>query len=249
LFLGGSFAFGHGVEDSEPYPALIQRAWPEYRVANAAVNAWGTTQALLSLEDELARNEQIVLVVYGFITHHHQRNFVRESWLESLMATRKRRNPYFEVDGDRIVFQGLADPVLDGQPDSAELARRELLMTGLLLRDMASLCAERNIPFTVVYLPDGSRDIGISLLNSAVGADAVVDLRPWFDYEDLHFRHDIHLHPQGHRKVAEILRPLLEARLPRSGRSKNYLRNSSDTNHATSALRGSGVQSSNSSTD
>ena len=42
LFLGGSFTFGHGVEDDEHYPALLQYHLRQYKIINAAVNAWGT---------------------------------------------------------------------------------------------------------------------------------------------------------------------------------------------------------------
>jgi hypothetical protein len=74
LFLGGSFTFGQGVEDSEPFPTVLQQAWPNIRVVNAGVNGWGTAQAYLKLNDEFARNDEIVMVVYGFITHHLKRN-------------------------------------------------------------------------------------------------------------------------------------------------------------------------------
>ena len=216
LFLGGSFTFGLGVEDSETYTANLQRAWPGLRVVNAAVHAWGTTQALLMLEDKLSGNDQIALVVYGFISQHPQRNYLRRSWLDTLSQWETRRNPYFEIDRDRIVFQGLAGPVRDGVPDSPELDRRELLMTRLLLRRMALLCADRNVPFVVIYLPDGTPIPGpaFPVLVRAVGAEAVFDLRPLLNFSQLHFKHDYHLSPLGHSEVASKLLPFLEARLP-----------------------------------
>lgn len=102
LFLGGSFTFGHGVEDGEPYPALLQQQWPELECINAGVNAWGTTQALLTLQDEFEKGERFDLVVYGFISHHVSRNHLRRSWLDVLQAGRDRRNPWFALEGEEL---------------------------------------------------------------------------------------------------------------------------------------------------
>ena len=99
LFLGGSFTFGHGVEDDQAYAARLQAALPEVRVLNAAVNAWGTAHALLKLEQELKQREDIQAVVYGFISHHTKRNYRRKVWLENLMRSRGRRAPMFAVEG------------------------------------------------------------------------------------------------------------------------------------------------------
>ncbi len=214
LFLGGSFTFGSGVEDDETYPAILQAAWPELRVVNAAVNAWGTTHALLALNDELAANDRIVLVVYGFITHHMFRNYLRKSWLDILKTSNERRNPYFELVGGQLVFKGLADPALDGLPDTPELARTEVLLTKNLLNAMATRCAEYDVPFVVAYLPDGSHERkSLSMLGRGSATQTDIDLRSSLKYKKMRFEHDIHPHPKGHREIASILRPYLESRL------------------------------------
>jgi hypothetical protein len=214
VFVGGSFTFGEGVADDEAYPAVLQREWPNIRVINTAVNGWGTTQAYLALERELEANDQILFVAYGFIGHHLRRNYLRKSWLEVLLDSEERRNPYYEIEGNRLVFKGLADPALNGLPEGPKLNRREALMTRILINIMAKRCAKRGIPFVVIYLPDGSQGRDIEMLSRSAGHESVIDLRPLFDFSELHFQHDIHLHPEGHRRVATALQPLLEARLP-----------------------------------
>ncbi len=218
LFLGGSFTFGQGVEDSEPFPAVLQRAWPNIRVVNAGVNGWGTAQAFLKLNNEFARNNQIVMVVYGFITHHMKRNYLRKQWLDQLTSLSNRRNPFFELsNNNRLIFQGLADPERDGLPNSLELSEREALMTEKFIMLMAKRCAERRIPFVVVILPDGTQNYGASIVKRGAGNQSVIDLRPLLDHNKIHYTYDIHLHPEGHREVAAILRPLLEGRMAHLG--------------------------------
>lgn len=215
LFLGGSFTFGHGVEDDEPYPALLQRAWPQVRVMNAATNAWGTAHALLALEEELAADDGIALVVYGFITHHVVRNHRSKPWLRQLHESRGRRSPFFALEKSQLVFRGLADPERDALPRGPEQLAREVRMTRRLLAEMARLCEVRGIPFVVVQLPEGGGG-SVGLLEQVLGEQAVIDLDSELPYEELHFPHDLHLTPAGHAAVAEALRPRLEPLLPSS---------------------------------
>ena len=213
LFVGGSFTFGEGVEDHEAYPALLQRDWQNLKIVNAAVSGWGTVQALFALERELKIHDSIALVVYAHISHHRQRNYLRRSWLDLLMESEGRRNPFFEIIGSQLVFKGLADPVRNGLPDSHELALRESLITQALLKRMLNISAARAVPFVVVHLPDGSTKTELDILARGVGRDGVIDLRPRVDYNSIHFEHDTHPRPDGHLQIAEALRPLLNARL------------------------------------
>lgn len=210
LFLGGSFTFGHGVEDDEVYTVHLQRAWPQLRVVNAAVNAWGTTQALITLQDALARGERLELVVYGYITHHLKRNHRGLAWLRMLFQSRGRRVPYFDIVDGELVFRGLADPEQDGLAWDETQKRQENNMTRLLLREMARLCAKHDIPFAVVYMPDGTDSPSRGMIERAVGADSLIDLNPEVNYDALHFPHDAHLTPEGHTVVARLLQPRLE---------------------------------------
>jgi hypothetical protein len=74
---------------------------------------------------------------------------------------------------------------------------------------MASLCAEHSIPFVVVYLPtEDERDYG-ELFASAIGEAWLVDLRQEIDYASSHLRFDPHPSPEGHRRIAAALGPIL----------------------------------------
>ncbi|MEZ4767098.1 MAG: hypothetical protein R2844_01565 [Caldilineales bacterium] len=81
LVLGDSITFGQGVEDDEPYPAILQEMLPGYKVINGGVSAWGTTQSLLQLEQLLQEHDDISLVVYSIIDDDVNRNYLR--WLST----------------------------------------------------------------------------------------------------------------------------------------------------------------------
>ncbi len=206
LFLGGSITFGHGVEDHEPYPALLQAEWPDIRVVNAATNAWGTAHALLALEDELLLDPDVGLVVYGFITVHLIRNHRSAGWLQQIDRNRGRRNPLFAMENGEVVFRGLADPTLDSLPDGPAQRLRENAMTVGLLAAIERRCLARGIPLVVVNLPDGTGSGSMSLLRAGAGASTLIDLEAALSYRDLHFEHDPHYTAAGHRQVAQQLR-------------------------------------------
>lgn len=152
LFLGGSLTFGHGVEDDEPFPAILARDyWSDFEVVNRAVMGWGTAHAYLSLLDELRRGKKPKMVIYGYIPDHAVRNYIRRDWIE-VMERYRRKHPHFEIKDSRPRFQGVVG-VEEGLPDSRELARKELELTAAFLKDMKRLCKERDIPFVVIFLP------------------------------------------------------------------------------------------------
>lgn len=212
IFLGGSFTFGHGVADDETYPALLQQRWPELRIVNAATNGWGTAQALLVLDEHLARESQVAGVVYAFISNHVVRNHLRKEWLVAVDEMQGRRNSYFELSNEELVFKGLAGPE-QGVEASPEQVRHEKRITLALVRALATRCREAGVPFLVVYLPDGTRGAIAPLLSKVVGPERLVDLRPELRYGSLHFANDSHLRPEGHRQVAAALASTLSERL------------------------------------
>jgi lysophospholipase L1-like esterase len=210
LFLGGSFTFGHGVEDDEPYPAVLQKRWPQYKIINGAVNAWGTTQALLKLKEQLKRHDDIRLVVYGFITHHLYRNFLRKSWLKQIAVNRNRRNPYFNLVNGQLVFQGLADYKRDGMLDGIEVAAMEITMTLKMLEKMKNLCQRSAISLLLLYLPDGSSNKLPQHFMKIFEPDFYLDLRQVVNYSKNKFVYDYHPTAKGHRLIADGIQPVLE---------------------------------------
>lgn len=212
IFLGGSFTFGHGVEDDETYPALLQQRWPELRIVNAATNGWGTVQALLSLEEQLEREPEVAGVVYAFISVHVVRNHLRKEWLVAVDVMQGRRNPYFVLEGDELRFGGLAGPEqgVEASPAQVETEQR---VTLALVRAIAARCARAGVPFVVLYLPDGTQGPIAPQLAKVVGREHLIDLRPKLHYGRLHFAHDSHLRPEGHRQVAAAIASDLAQRL------------------------------------
>ena len=73
------------------------------------------------MREQLERHDDIKMVVYGFITHHLRRNYLRKSWLEIIDNLRGRRNPFFILEDGNLRFQGLADKDLHGIDDGAFL--------------------------------------------------------------------------------------------------------------------------------
>jgi hypothetical protein len=209
VVLGGSFVFGHGVEDDQTFAALLDRSLPSYDVINAGVAAWGTNHAWLAMARLFDQGTDIRLVVYAMISHHVERNWLRYSWLKTLAVRVPRRNPMVVERDGRLVFAGLADPVRDGLPDGAELERAEFEITSRLLEDMLDRCDRRGVPLILVMLPDGSEAGTPEPLRPTFAKFScrglLLDLRDRIDYQSVRYPRDGHLDPEGHRRIADEL--------------------------------------------
>jgi len=211
LILGDSYTFGQGVEDAEPFPSRLQERFPDFKVVNGGVSAWGTGQALLALRQYLAQYSDIKLVVYQFITADLERNYRRQSWLDHIARSRGLRVPLFELANDRLEFRGLADPVRDGLPPRASLAAKERAITSRMLIEMDELCRAAAIPFVVVYLPDETQGDFRQEIVAVIGAERLYDLRAVLDYRAVRFGLlDGHPSARGHLLIADALTPWLQ---------------------------------------
>jgi len=213
LFVGGSFTFGHGVEDGEPFPARLASAFPGHKVINAAVNGWGTAQALIEVEAQLAQHDDVELVVYGFIANHLHRNHRRRSWLEGIDRWGGRRNVLFEQAGGALRRQGLAGPELAIADEDPELARAEARITRRLLERMHEVSTKHGAPLRVVHLPDGTDFPVLERLAADLPDGVVHDLRSDIAYAEVRFRYDFHPTAEGHARLARRLGPLVSAAL------------------------------------
>jgi len=150
-FLGGSLTFGHGVHDSECYPArLAMRHWTDYRIRNYAVMAWGTGQAYLLLRRKLRERPRPEMVIYGWIDHHLCRNYLSREWLRE-MHRQGMRTPHFAIEDGGLVHKGLVG-LESGLPETKFLLDQEVRVSIGLLAEMKKLCAEHDVPFFVVWL-------------------------------------------------------------------------------------------------
>ncbi len=217
LCLGCSFTFGHGVSDDEPYVAVLaDRYWTDMKIHNAAVNGWGTTQALLFVEDYFSGHPAPAVVTYGWISKHLERNSLRRHWLDSL-AEYGRQNPCFEIANDRLVWSGLHGPE-DGLPDSPGLDAAELDLTVRMLSAIDQVCRAHGSRFVVVLLPYGKKDTPYARqLDSLTDEVAMRIRRAGMESLDvrrsltgqvrerLYFAHDPHPKPRWHQLIAQAI--------------------------------------------
>lgn len=148
--LGCSFTFGAGVEDHETYAyQLASEAWPTTRVRSFAFSGWGTTNAYLVLKDYLSRGLRPDVVLYGWISHHRERNYLRQSWFGPNNA---QLVPHFEAEEGRLRWLGFEENAAASWPDGPALDEKEFAVTEALIREMVRLCKEHGIPFVLVVL-------------------------------------------------------------------------------------------------
>jgi len=103
IVTGCSFTFGHGLNDQDTWPWLLQEQLPDYHVVNVADVAYGTDQALMAAEREvLASPHQTAGVVLGFGAFQIYRNSGTQGWLASVYPYSK---PLFTVNGGRAEYE------------------------------------------------------------------------------------------------------------------------------------------------
>jgi hypothetical protein len=207
VITGCSWTFGDGVRDEENYPFLLARDyWPRYKVVNASSMAWGTTQALLAVEDALAAEQPPGMVLYGFIAAHLMRNYRSQEWLD-IMARFDRRIPHFELEGEELVFKGVMGPEA-GLPPGPELHDQQASITTRLIVEMAGRCREMQVPFAVVSLPVNVP--GEELYERRVREEAQAQGVTWIDIKHVCGPEDFlpkdgHPAPSGHEKIARAI--------------------------------------------
>ena len=202
LFLGGSYTFGQGVADDAAYPAVLDRRyWSRWRVVNRAVLAWGTTHAMLVLEDTFASVSPPSAVIYGMIPHHITRNGDRRSWLQGL-ALYGFSSPHFTLVNGKPVYRGVVG-VEDGVADGPAVREEELALTEALLGAMHTMCEEKNVPFLVILLPCMSASAGWPpRLIRFIDEQKI----PSLDLSEMHldrFAGDEHPNARDHARIAE----------------------------------------------
>lgn len=95
---GGSFLFGHGLEDHETIPAVTQAASPTVRVYNLGHSGFGTAEVYLLLRRLYAEGRTPSLLVYFLMDSH----FWRTSCVDAQVALEGRDRPCMEVVDGRL---------------------------------------------------------------------------------------------------------------------------------------------------
>jgi hypothetical protein len=166
---GCSFTFGHGVNDQDSWPWLLQERLPRYRVVNVGAMGYGTDQALLAAQRQVEQFAgHVRAVALGFADFQIERNRGPQGWLAITFPFGK---PLFVQHGDGVelrrqvkfwylgavqdhseLVSHLASAVANrayGIP-SHEQARQ---LTLALIEDANRRLQARHISFTVVVLP------------------------------------------------------------------------------------------------
>jgi lysophospholipase L1-like esterase len=195
VFVGDSFTFGEGVNDSEPYPAVLAaRYWQDVSVVNAGVYAWGLMQMYLTVVDTLARQPLPTVIVVAIISSDLSRSYLRLPPEPGM----KRR---LEFVDNALVFRNVAEEQAP-PPVDEELEVKELAMNRWMLGEMNRACEEKHVKLAVVLFP---HEMGYPPdWIYALGAQHVptVDLTR-VPYEQL--RYDSHPSGAGHRRLAEAI--------------------------------------------
>jgi len=103
VIVGGSFTQGMAIDDNETYAWKLQIQYPSFDVLNYGTGGYGSYQSLLVLEKELLRLTSPVIVLYGFIQHHEDRNVASYGWLNQLSQLSRRGHvflPYGTLEED-----------------------------------------------------------------------------------------------------------------------------------------------------
>jgi hypothetical protein len=170
VLVGCSFTMGWAVADDETWAWRLQSLRPDLEVVNRGVAGYGTFQSLLLLE-QLLRDEgqRPRHIVYGFIDHA-MRNVAAPGWLAMIAPTQGSvATPYCTLEPDGRLrrhppesypalpfHQYLASVTLiehawlRWRVDRRQFAARRV--TELLLSEMAALCRDAGVGFSVVIL-------------------------------------------------------------------------------------------------
>lgn len=235
IFLGCSFTYGYGVNDSESYPAIAQLRHPEWHVENTAVVGYGTAQHLLQLR-RLLKTKSPKCVVLGFSSVHFIRTVLAEEYRANLKIGYRRsssdvddrmsgaRFPYIEDCSKRIRHATWDDLYheLPGRYWSAtmnftqgviEKARDtdadQVAVTACLIREMYELCEANNVSFGIVCL---------DATNDTKKLHKQLKEVPWknvyFSFQDKKYTHlpyDSHPNVKGHQKIADSVVPFIQS--------------------------------------
>jgi hypothetical protein len=170
VLVGCSFTFGWAVSDDQTWGWRLQERRPDVAVVNHGVGGYGTYQSLLLLEQLLGRDGQRpARVLYGFIDHG-LRNVAAPIWLRMLAVTKDTvATPYCTVSPsgalERHAPEGVPSLPLHEYLASVSVLEDSLLVhragrrgamarrvTELLIDEMAALCRQHGVGFSLVLL-------------------------------------------------------------------------------------------------
>lgn len=108
LLAGGSFLFGHGLEDSETIPFWIQAARPDVQVFNLGQMGFGTADVYLQLRRFFSDGGTPSLIIYFLMDSH----FWRITCSDPQLALGSGNKPCMQLVDGKLEFRGKASSKL-----------------------------------------------------------------------------------------------------------------------------------------
>ncbi len=200
LFLGGSYTFGHGVDDNDNYPSILATYWKHWKIDNMAVAGWGTSHAYMTLQNALNGPTPPSIVIYGMIEHHLKRNYIRKHWVNQI-AKVLGGHPHFELVDGQLKFMGIVN-ASSHLVDPPDLREKEIALTKAFLVQMQTMCRQNHVPFVVVFL-DYKRPVPATVVRTMQEHDIkILDLSA---IRIKGFQNDPHPNPEDHRHIADAI--------------------------------------------
>lgn len=233
LLLGCSFTYGYGVDDTAHFSSLLQADFPDQGIRNGGVVGYGSVQSLMQLKEAMDSNHLEVVLLH-FSSYHFMRNTLSPQYRSNLKIGYQRsshhvdnlmqeaRFPYKENCSDAISFAHWTEMytnwpgrdwlaavnwIQSSLDRSAEHEAEQLIITTCIIEEMQELCTDRGIAF------------GLACLDTTTATEQLKAKLPhvnWldvnFDFEDAQLTnqpYDSHPSAQGHRYIAQQIRPFL----------------------------------------
>ena len=238
---GCSFTFGHGLNDQDTWPWMLQEKLSNYHVVNTGCMGYGTDQALLAAEREVRQHpSQTSAVIFGFGDFQIERNRCTQGWMATVYPFSK---PLFAVRSGEVEYQhqvrfwtggivaqysnlfGLLANALGNRANGIPSHEGARELTAALLTSYGRRFQALGVRFAVVVLPyfgDGSpqaradRDFVLERLRAA-GIPTFVPAFPRDTNGGLNVREfmvsRIDHHPNGHYNLllTSQLQPFLQS--------------------------------------
>ena len=232
LILGGSFAYGMGMEDDATFPYLLQQRYPDLSIINLSTPGHGQVHSLIKLQQAVKAGNipKLAIVTYSHY-HDHTNTWARISRQSIIMHEKHLDNP--EIKGAMVPYGRLnkqGELVLDLWPLTSytewPLRRYSALINGMenmynaydaercqshevtkrTLDEIALLCDKHSITLLVVGIHNALETLDMLEYcdeNSIDRLDISVDLNRGSQYR-LH-KHDAHPNPEANLHYASKL--------------------------------------------
>ena len=167
VILGGSYAFGEGLNDTETISARLQGRFPDVRVFSLARRGRSTADSLRYLQAHLDEGPAPTLVIYFMIDDHIRRNACPDSLTAHAWGSKR---PHYQLNDGQLVFLGRAGDTLSliGRLNvnlhqrsqiwkrlfgNWKTSEKSIELTLALLKELDRTCRDHGARLVIVTLP------------------------------------------------------------------------------------------------